>query len=218
MTTPLYTALMKVLDATPAIKNLDDHEKTEQIINFIVDALQTCGHERPRILVSGYLGEARLAAQMKAVVNPEVHGHDVKDRDGNTHELKISNVNLGAKVNVNITVPVSRRHERADDYYDRLAASNKAKGNVIVSHTFRHEGITNTNTYTIDHEFLSMYMRHKNCWKKRNLNIGGDACTTCTRVHRLENFMDLQQTWAASGKKYDVIKNELDDLVISKCQ
>jgi hypothetical protein len=188
-------------------------EKTLAIVDFLMAGLQAQGHARERILVSGYLHEAIVAAEMGARVNPKAAGYDVEDPlTGEKHELKNSTAAVGSKVNVNLHVPRPKHDESKGQYYARLREANEAKGDVTITHRPDDEAV---HTYHLSHAFVSMLMEYKNCWKVTNVNIGGLCCPTCTKVHRLKHLEVLDKAWQADPDEFD--EAEFDVRVKETC-
>jgi hypothetical protein len=200
----LYDGLMAMLDDDSFAK-LTNNEKSSDIIRFMVSALIKCGHDRTRILSSGYLGEAYVAAEKNLVINPKGQGPDAKDKDGVAMEIKVINSALGNKANLNLCVPKLKKNETVEAYYDRLRDINKAKGHVHAQHTYKidKDGRPLMNIYVFSHEFVSFYMEYMECHTKDNVNMGGLGCNVCTKVHRLLHFEELEKQWLKDKKKFD---------------
>lgn len=200
----LHDALMKVFE-DPQFAGLSNDDRTGDTIRFLVNALVKAGHDQSRILSSGYLGEAYLAAEKQLIVNEKAQGVDARDKNGVAIEMKISCAPLGKKCNVNLFVPKPKRSgETRDQYYERLAQINEEKGNVYIQHTYTSaEDKPKRNVYEFSHEFITFLMEHANCRTKDNVNIGGIGCVKCTKVHRLLYLQKVEKQWLADKEGFD---------------
>lgn len=131
-------------------------------------------------------------------------------------DARKSEVPLGERVSLNLTAP-PRYTNMPEFYYPELRKTNAARGDVVLRHHFKTKATGNpfTNTYTLGHAFVSLIMEHKNALVQRRINLGGIACPTCTRVHRLDRYALLEKDWKANPTKFD--KKQLDEPVTSRC-
>jgi hypothetical protein len=122
-----------------------------------------------------------------------------------------SEIPLGEHVSLNLTSPPVVSGISPAEYYDNLRATNKARGDLVLTHDFK----SSTNEYTFGHDFVSFVMVHKKAMEHKRINLGGFACKSCTRVHRLDELMRLEKVWRTSNGKFNA--KLIDVAVKSKC-
>lgn len=197
---------------------LSDDEKTTEVIKFIMNALILCGHKRDRIFTSGYLGEAQVAALYGLELNPSAQGYDAKHKDGASVELKISHADLGFQTNFNFTAPEKDSKEKVEEYYTRLSEINRKKGDILLVHNFTVDEESRKNEYRLGHEFLTYMMRFKDIHlsKTHKLNLGGESCLVCTKVHRVKYLEEIEREWIKDKNGFD--QKKLGLAVPAKCK
>jgi len=127
-----------------------------------------------------------------------------------------SEIPLGEHVSLNLTAPPVVSGVSPAAYYDTLRATNKTRGDLVFTHHFKSSsGVALSNEYTFGHDFLSFVMVHKKAMEHRRINLGGFACRTCMRIHRLDELMRLEKEWRDSSSKFNA--SLIDIAVKSKC-
>lgn len=198
-------------------RNLSQNQKTIAVITFLQDALRENGHRRSRIMNSGYLGEAFMAATNEMKINDKPHGPDMTDDEGKNVEAKISYVDRGGRMSINLSPP---KRVAGVDYNTNLLNLYVSRGPVTCRHEFENKKNEKVQlVYTFEPEFVVLFMLKKKITKggvvKDNINMGGTSCSECGRTNKVFYYLQLQEEWKKDKQHFDDNKFEME--IATKC-
>lgn len=202
-------------------KDLNDDEKKVGVILFMQQALLTTGLDMVTIMRGGKFTEILTAIELGGKVNDKMTGVDIETKEGNI-ELKSSFAKPGNKVNVSIKPSVKSKNITVEEYNARFRKETLNKGIFRIEHQYG-DSLEEKNIYVFDPQFIADLVLYKNgqpdksghIKRDKPVNIGGDCCAKCLKVHRLVEYKKLETKYLENPQNFDY--KQLDSVVSSIC-
>lgn len=191
-------------------------EENERVLPQLLEVMHESGM-RLNMHLQSKMHEIRYAAKIGARVKHEAHGVDMVDANGQNLEHKHTTVKRSGRANICLQLPV-RKSETDQEYADRVYREQLHKGHMHISVDLTYS-VRESHTVVLAREFVAEYMRRRALRSGRpDVNLGGDVCPTCMRVHRLQYLRDQSDKHARTPLTDDEWAALMSARITAKCK